>query len=71
VHAQRINSHDPQAHILVLSMHRDPIIVAHALEAGASSYVFEDTGTEDLLNAIRAIQEGNSYLSQDLALEIA
>ena len=27
---QRINSHDPQAHILVLSMHRDPIIVARA-----------------------------------------
>ena len=64
---QRINSHDPQAHILVLSMHRDPIIVARALEAGASGYILKDTATEDLLNAIQTIQEGNSYLSHDLA----
>jgi len=63
---QRINSHDPQAHILVLSMHRDPIIVARALEAGASGYILKDTATEDLLNAIQTIQEGNSYLSHDL-----
>jgi len=68
---QRINSHDPQAHILVLSMHRDPIIVARALEAGASGYILKDTATEDLLNAIRTIRKGNSYLSHDLALEVA
>ena len=68
---RRIKSHDPQARILVLSMHRDPIIVARALEAGASGYILKDTATEDLLNAIQTIQEGNSYLSQDLALEIA
>jgi two-component system invasion response regulator UvrY len=68
---QRINSHDPQAHILVLSMHRDPIIVARALEAGASGYVLKDTATEDLLKAIQTIQEGNSYLSRDLALQVA
>ena len=66
---QRINSHDPQAHILVLSMHRDPIIVARALGAGASGYILKDTATEDLLNAIQTIQEGNSYLSHDLALQ--
>jgi two-component system, NarL family, invasion response regulator UvrY len=68
---QRIKSLDPQARILVLSMHRDPIIVARSLEAGASGYILKDTATEDLLNAIRTIQEGNSYLSQDLALEVA
>jgi DNA-binding NarL/FixJ family response regulator len=41
-------------------MHRDPIIVARALEAGASGYIVKDTATEDLLNAIQTIQEGNS-----------
>ena len=68
---QRIHSHDPQAHILVLSMYRDPIIVAHALKAGANGFILKDTATEDLLNAIQTIQEGNSYLSQDLAMEVA
>jgi DNA-binding NarL/FixJ family response regulator len=52
-------------------MHRDPIIVARALEAGASGYILKDTATEDLLNAIRAIREGNSHLSQKLALQVA
>jgi DNA-binding NarL/FixJ family response regulator len=68
---QRIKSHNPQTRILVLSMHRDPIIVARALEAGASGYILKDTATEDLLNAIRAIREGNSHLSQKLAVEVA
>jgi two-component system, NarL family, invasion response regulator UvrY len=68
---QRIKSHDPQAHILVLSMHRDPIIVARALEAGANGYILKETATDDLLTAIQTIQEGKSYLSQDLALQVA
>jgi ActR/RegA family two-component response regulator len=64
---QRIKSHDPQAHILVLSMHRDPIIVARAVEAGANGYILKETATDDLLTAIQTIQQGKSYLSQDLA----
>jgi two-component system, NarL family, invasion response regulator UvrY len=68
---QRIKSHDPRAHILVLSMHSDPIIVARALEAGANGYVLKDTAAEDLLKAVKAIQGGNSYLSHDLAVQVA
>jgi DNA-binding NarL/FixJ family response regulator len=64
---QRINSHDPQAHILVLSMHNDPIIVSRALEAGASGYIVKDAAIEDLPKAIQAIQEGDLYLGHDLA----
>ena len=33
---RRISAHDPRVRILVFSMHSDPIIVARALEAGAS-----------------------------------
>ena len=68
---QRIKSHDPRALILVLSMHSDPIIVTRALEAGAVGYVLKDTATEDLLKAVKAIQGGNSYLSHDLAMQVA
>lgn len=60
---RRINSHNSQAHILVLSMHKDPIIATRALEAGASGYVIKDAATEDLLIAIKTIQEGNLYLA--------
>jgi DNA-binding NarL/FixJ family response regulator len=33
---RRIRAQDPAAHILVLSMHNDPMIVARSLEAGAA-----------------------------------
>jgi len=68
---ERLKSRNPRAQILVLSMHRDPIIVTNALHAGASGYILKDTATEDLLNAIRTIEEGDSYLSPDLALQVA
>jgi DNA-binding NarL/FixJ family response regulator len=68
---QRINTHDPQARILVLSMHKDPIIVSRALQAGARGYIVKDGAIEDLPNAIQTIQEGDLYLGQDLALQVS
>jgi len=68
---RRINAHDPRARILVLSMHSDPIIVARALEAGATGYVLKDTSSEDLVQAFEKVRAGSPYLSGDLAMEIA
>jgi two-component system invasion response regulator UvrY len=68
---QRINSHDPKAHILVLSMHKDPIIVSRALQAGASGYIVKDGAIEDLPNAIQTVQKGDLYLARDLALQVS
>ena len=68
---ERIKSRDPRARILALSMHQDPTIVAHALKAGASGYILKDTAVEDLLKAIRTIQQGESFMSPDLALKVA
>ena len=65
---RRIRSHDPQARIMVLSMHSDPIIVSRALEAGATGYVLKDTSSEDLLKAFAKVQAGTPYLSGDLAM---
>ena len=48
---RRIRSHDPRTRILVFSMHSDPIIVARALEAGATGYVLKDTSSEELVKA--------------------
>jgi DNA-binding NarL/FixJ family response regulator len=68
---RRIRAHDPDARILVLSMHSDPIIVARALEAGATGYVLKDTSSEDLLKAFAKVQAGAPYLSGDLAMQVA
>jgi two-component system, NarL family, invasion response regulator UvrY len=68
---RRFNSENPKAHILVLSMYGDPNIVSRALEAGATGYILKDTAVDDLLEAFQAVQVGNSYLSPDLASQVA
>ena len=68
---RRINAHDPRARILVFSMHSDPIIVARALEAGATGYVLKDTSSEDLMEAFEKVRAGTPYLSNDLAMQVA
>jgi DNA-binding NarL/FixJ family response regulator len=69
---QRIKSHDPQARILVLSMHKDAIIVLRALEAGASGYIVKDAAIEDLPKAVQTIQqEGDLYLDHALQGSLA
>ena len=68
---RRIRAHEPLARILVFSMHSDPIIVARALEAGATGYVLKDTSSAELLKAFERVRAGTPYLSGDLAMEVA
>jgi two-component system, NarL family, invasion response regulator UvrY len=66
---RRMRSHDPRSRILVFSMHSDPIIVARALEAGATGYVLKDS--DELMKAFDQVRTGTPYLSNDLALQVA
>ena len=68
---RRISAHDRRVRILVFSMHSDPIIVARALEAGATGYVLKDTPSADLLDAFEKVRAGKPYLSNDLAMQVA
>jgi len=68
---RRIRIHDARAHILVLSMHNDTMIVARALEAGANGYVLKDTASEELVKAVRQVAAGTPYLDGELAMKVA
>jgi len=68
---RRIRARDPAVRILVFSMHSDPIIVARALEAGATGYVLKDTASEDLMKAFQKVRTGTPYLSNELAMQVA
>ena len=68
---RRISAHDPEVRILVFSMHSDPIIVARALQAGATGYVLKDTSSEALLEAFEKVRAGTPYLSNELAMQVA
>src|SRR5580704_16179378 len=65
---RRIRTYDPRVRILVFSMHSDPIIVARALEAGATGYVLKDTSSDELMKAFEKVRAGTPYLSNELAM---
>ena len=66
-----IRANNPQARILVFSMHSDPIIVSRALQTGATGYLLKDTSSEDLVRAVEGVAAGTPYLSSDLAARVA
>jgi two-component system, NarL family, invasion response regulator UvrY len=68
---RRIRTHKPRAHILVLSMHNDAMIVARCLEAGATGYVLKDTSSEQLVKAVQQVATGAPCLDGELAMKVA
>jgi DNA-binding NarL/FixJ family response regulator len=52
-------------------MHSDPVIVARALQAGATGYVVKDTSPESFIEAFKKVRAGARYLSDDLAMQVA
>ncbi|MGN6371302.1 MAG: response regulator [Phycisphaerae bacterium] len=62
---QMVASH-PGSRIIMLSMHADGQYVVESLRAGASAYVLKDAAFGELLSAIKAVRDGNRYLSPPL-----
>lgn len=61
--ARRIKEALPSTQLIFLSMHSNPLYLKKALEAGADGYVLKTGVAEELLDAIRAVSDGGSYVS--------
>jgi DNA-binding NarL/FixJ family response regulator len=61
----------PQLHILVLSIHPEDKFALRTLKAGASGYLCKDTALEELVVAIRKINNKGRYISTTLAEQLA
>lgn len=57
----------PRIHVLALSMHEDTTYLRALLEAGASGYVLKRSAPQELVQAIRSIAAGGTYLDPALA----
>lgn len=53
---------NPQTKIIILSIHDDESYVTHALKTGAQGYLLKEMDTESLIEAIKVVHEGGSYL---------
>ena len=68
---RRIRAQLPHARILMLSMHADEQYVYESLRAGAAGYVLKDAPLPQLLEALRSVAAGRSFLSPGLADMVA
>ena len=68
---RRILVRDPSARIIMFSMNDDPIFAARAIEAGAKGYVSKSGDPCDLVEAIRHVGRGGTYLPTAMARSIA
>ncbi|WP_428357012.1 response regulator [Methyloprofundus sp.] len=67
----RIKQRDPQAKILVFSMHQNPLFTLQALKSGALGYVTKSSTPESLLQGIYEVYAGRHFLSADIAQALA
>jgi two-component system, NarL family, invasion response regulator UvrY len=68
---RRIRAHHPQARVLTLSAHDDPLHARRALREGARGFLSKRSAPEALLAAITAIASGQRYLDLLLAQQLA
>lgn len=63
---EHLLSVSPSSRIVVLSMHDGEPYVSEALRRGASGYVTKGVAPEELVAGLRAVMNGECYLSSDL-----
>ncbi|WP_164218327.1 response regulator transcription factor [Virgibacillus sp. YIM 98842] len=52
----------PDTKVIILSIHDDESYVTHALKTGAQGYLLKEMDSEALIEAIKVVSEGGSYL---------
>lgn len=60
----------PQTGVIFLTMHEYEMSIRRALELGADGYVPKSATIEELLEAVRTVADGGSYLSPSIARRV-
>lgn len=68
---RRILARDVSAQVLIFSMHQDTAFAEQALQAGARGYITKRSAPEVLVEAVRQVAAGKTYLEHDIAHRLA
>jgi two-component system response regulator NreC len=63
----QVRRKSPATLIIALSMYGDERYVTRAVRSGAKAYVLKDSSGDDLVQAIRAVQNGQSFFSPSVS----
>jgi DNA-binding NarL/FixJ family response regulator len=61
--ARRLKQSNPDAKLIILTMHGDLSFVSAAFEAGASGYVLKQSAASELVTALHDVESGRRYVS--------
>jgi two-component system response regulator NreC len=67
----RILQSAPGTRIVILTMHTAPGLARDALRAGATGFVLKEAAEAELIDAIRAVAAGRTYLNPELGAQLA
>jgi len=60
---RRIIAENPETKVLALSMHKEKRLIFEMFDAGAKGYLLKECAFEEVMRAIRVVQQGELYLS--------
>ncbi len=61
--ARRLNKNFPEIKLIILSVHDESSAINECMEAGAKGFVLKRTAVNDLVPAIEAVMQDDSYVS--------
>ncbi|MBM4294607.1 MAG: response regulator transcription factor [Deltaproteobacteria bacterium] len=64
---RQILSESPRVKVIALSMHSDSSYVLNMLKAGASGYLLKDCALEELVKAVRTVENRKTFLSPGIS----
>lgn len=64
---KQLRSQHPRLAMLVCSMHDENLYAERALRAGAMGYISKERAIDDVIEAIRCVLDGKTYLSDRMA----
>jgi DNA-binding NarL/FixJ family response regulator len=64
---RRIVTANPATAVVILSMHQDESYVLRALKAGAKGYLLKDSLRSDVIEAVRSVSQGRSFLTKKVS----
>lgn len=64
---EKLKEMKSQIPVLILSIHDEDLYAVRTFKAGASGYLNKNSAPEELIKAIRQIQRGKRYMSEDIA----
>lgn len=65
---QEIRKRFPALKVIILTMHEEKSLVKKMTDLGAKGYLFKNADKEELLTALRRVEEGGVYFSANLTL---